>query len=303
MRLAGTIRRSLELIRALPNPGLTLLALIIPFFTGTPLCFAQSGDEGRALFQEKCVACHTIGAGRLVGPDLQGITGKTDSLWLRRFILHPQEMIAEGDARATQLLAEYNNLPMPDMGLSESQVDLVIGYLKGSSPKEEEAASPGGTSDPAARAAPGNSVSGKNLFIGTTLLEEGGPPCISCHTVRTLPSFGGGDIGPDLTGTAAKFGSSGLAQVLATFPFPTMIPVYRNRLLTPQEQADLAAFFESISGEGREAGETTPHSSLVLISGGVSLLLVLVAQLVWRKRLGNVRADLVAYAGRQGKRK
>ncbi|MBI4607901.1 MAG: cytochrome c [Candidatus Rokubacteria bacterium] len=39
--------------------------------------------EGQAIFQEKCVSCHTIGGGRLVGPDLQGVTARRDREWQR----------------------------------------------------------------------------------------------------------------------------------------------------------------------------------------------------------------------------
>ena len=37
---------------------------------------------GMTTFDEKCSACHTIGSGPLVGPDLAGVTVVRDHEWL-----------------------------------------------------------------------------------------------------------------------------------------------------------------------------------------------------------------------------
>ncbi|MDP2702657.1 MAG: c-type cytochrome [Candidatus Rokubacteria bacterium] len=42
--------------------------------------------EGQALFHEECVACHTIGQGDRVGPDLAGVTARRDRAWLEAWI-------------------------------------------------------------------------------------------------------------------------------------------------------------------------------------------------------------------------
>lgn len=90
----------------------------------------QSAQEGEKLFQEKCAACHTIGQGTLVGPDLQGVTTQRERDWLARWIKEPDKMLAEGDPIATQLLQEFNNVPMPNLGLTEQQVEALIAYLQ-----------------------------------------------------------------------------------------------------------------------------------------------------------------------------
>ncbi|MBI2848604.1 MAG: cytochrome c [Chloroflexi bacterium] len=91
---------------------------------------SQDPKEGQAIFQEKCAACHTIGQGDRVGPDLKGVTASRDRAWLTRWLLAPDRMISQGDPIATGLLKKYNNMPMPNLGLTEQQVEAVIAYLK-----------------------------------------------------------------------------------------------------------------------------------------------------------------------------
>jgi len=49
----------------------------------------EAQDDGQQLFQV-CSACHTIGKGKLIGPDLQGVTDRLDRDWLKSFILNSQ---------------------------------------------------------------------------------------------------------------------------------------------------------------------------------------------------------------------
>ncbi|MCA9943154.1 MAG: nitrite reductase, copper-containing [Ardenticatenaceae bacterium] len=90
---------------------------------------ARSIALGQEIFTAKCTACHTIGEGVRVGPDLQGVTQQRDPDWLARWITEPDVMLAEGDPTATELLAEHNNVPMPNLQLSSEEVDNVIAYL------------------------------------------------------------------------------------------------------------------------------------------------------------------------------
>lgn len=59
-----------------------------------PTCLATGTNTlaaaGKALFQGKCAGCHTIGGGKLVGPDLKGVTTTRDHEWFERFISAPR---------------------------------------------------------------------------------------------------------------------------------------------------------------------------------------------------------------------
>ncbi|HZD58596.1 MAG TPA: c-type cytochrome [Anaerolineales bacterium] len=201
---------------------------------------AQSAADGQALFESKCIGCHTIGGGHLIGPDLQGVTQRRNLDWIRQFISAPGEVIASGDPIASQLLQENNNLQMPNLGLSPTEVDSLLAYLENPD-QADQASSPAPQPQPSLS---GDVAQGLALFAGTKRLQNGGPGCIACHTLSGAVALGGGSLGPDLTQVYQRYGDAGLASALNTIPFPTMQGVFLNQPLTPQEQANLHALFK-----------------------------------------------------------
>ncbi len=103
--------------------------LMIAFWLG-PIMHGEAAESGKQIFQSRCAACHTIGGGRLVGPDLAGVTSRRNESWLQRQIKEPERLVAENDPIAIQLLKEANNMPMPSLGLSDAKVVAIIAYLK-----------------------------------------------------------------------------------------------------------------------------------------------------------------------------
>lgn len=103
-----------------------LLVFLLCFHAPPPL---RAQDDGATLFQP-CSACHSIGKGKLVGPDLYGITERREEAWLIKFIQNSQAMIQSGDPIATQLFEEYNNIPMPPNDLTDDQVRILLKYIE-----------------------------------------------------------------------------------------------------------------------------------------------------------------------------
>ena len=159
-------------------------------------------DAGKQIFQEKCVACHTIGKGPLVGPDLKGVTARRPREWLEQWIAAPDVMLAKKDPVATELLHQFHDVPMANMGLSTSDVTGVIAFLETAEAQPSTPATAGQAAG--APAVQGNPQIGKELFTGVTRFANGGPPCMACHSVGGIGALGGGNLGPDLTGVASR---------------------------------------------------------------------------------------------------
>lgn len=87
-------------------------------------------SAGAYIYRTRCRSCHTLGQGDRLGPDLAGVTASRPHDWLSRWIREPDVMLAEGDPTATAMLARYRNLPMPNLGLAQTDVDAVITYLR-----------------------------------------------------------------------------------------------------------------------------------------------------------------------------
>jgi cytochrome c oxidase cbb3-type subunit 2 len=83
-----------------------------------------------------CQGCHTIGRGRLVGPDLAGVSARHDRDWLRRWLRDPQDMI-RNDPKAAELVRQYA-VQMPDLKLSDAEVAALLDYLQTLPPPAKE---------------------------------------------------------------------------------------------------------------------------------------------------------------------
>jgi len=81
--------------------------------------------QGKLNFESKCLACHSVGEGRKLGPDVAGVTKRRSDVWLTRWLKAPEKML-EADADAKAMLKEFNNLPMPNQSLSNAEIKQYI---------------------------------------------------------------------------------------------------------------------------------------------------------------------------------
>ncbi|HKQ33516.1 MAG TPA: cytochrome c [Thermodesulfobacteriota bacterium] len=117
------------------SPVLRMLLIVVLSLTVLNLFSSVSRsdqtevEKGKKLFQERgCLACHTIGKGKLTGPDLAGVTKRRDEEWLTKWLTSPETMIMS-DPVAKQLLQEYM-VPMPNQGLSPQDIEALIDYFE-----------------------------------------------------------------------------------------------------------------------------------------------------------------------------
>ncbi len=87
-------------------------------------------QTGQALFIKACSTCHSIGGGDRVGPDLKDVARRRAPEWLRRFLMAPDSMRAEGDPLSVALADRYPGVVMPNLGLKENDVADVLAYIE-----------------------------------------------------------------------------------------------------------------------------------------------------------------------------
>jgi protein SCO1/2 len=86
-------------------------------------------DQGQYTFANHCAACHTIGGGERLGPDLLGVSTTRDHDWLTRFIVAPDKVRAAGDPIALALRAKYKQVLMPRLDLGVDDAAMLIDYI------------------------------------------------------------------------------------------------------------------------------------------------------------------------------
>jgi len=90
---------------------------------------AALASQGESLFQSKgCVGCHTMGGGRLTGPDLEGVTERREFDWIIAMVVRPDSMLQNDDI-AKELLQEYMT-PMVNMGVTREEARAIYEYMR-----------------------------------------------------------------------------------------------------------------------------------------------------------------------------
>ncbi len=117
---------------------------------------------------------------------------------------------------------------------------------------------------------------------------------MACHSAASIQFWGGGTLGPDLTGVYAQLGD-GIVSVLVTVSFPTMKPIFDSHPLSEDEARDLAAFLKGISSQHSE----NYTIRIIASSFFVFVILMVTILFIWRNRLKSVRKAMVERAERE----
>lgn len=260
-----------------------LIIYIVGCFVGSSTVMAQ--ESGKSIFQANCAACHSIGGGKIVGPDLAGVNERRSEAWLLGFVKSSQTVIKSGDKTATDLYTQFNNIAMPDQALSDDQIKAVLAHIKstGSSavatPTKNEVYEP--TQEEIAL--------GQSLFQGTVRFAKGGPSCMSCHNVQAGDVLSGGILAKDLTMAYSRLGVAGIRAIISSPPFPVMKSAYEGRSFEDNEIKALVGFlyhtdYENTLHQPREYGWAMLGAGI----GGVFFLLGLYSVLGRRRKRQSV---------------
>lgn len=251
-----------------------------------------AGQDAEKFFEKNCFNCHTIGGGRLTGPDLKNVHLRKDEAWLEKFILNPEVTLRSGDLYAAKILKESRGVRMTRVaGLTPALVRNLLKFISEESAKEKTRFAKSALKE--RPLTPEDIKLGRQLFLGTLQLKNRGPSCLGCHSIAGEGFFGGGNLGPDLTSVFGRLGGkTALMAWLSNPSSATMSPIYRKYPIDEEEILPLVGFFKS-KAEGN-ASEMEVHDFNFMIFGFIGLILMLlIFDLLWGKRLRSVREKLV----------
>jgi protein SCO1/2 len=173
-------------------------------------------DRGQYVFTNHCAACHTVGRGDHLGPDLLGVTAARDRDWLARFIQTPDKVRAAGDPIALALRAKYRHVVMPNLGLNGGDANVLIEYIDRETRAVRDAKpTAGATARHATAAASLTSIVDPYLRIQRTL--NGDSMTDVSNAARTIAS------------EAAKLGEGGAAMQAAAVELRAAADVKASR--------------------------------------------------------------------------
>ncbi len=267
---------------------------------------AQSGNASQAeldahvgnpLYKTSCSACHTIGGGNLMGPDLKGVSKIRSNDWLIKFIKDSQSLIKSGDAEAKAVFEKFNNMPMPSSSLGNGDIQKIIDFIKVSSGNAGTAAG-GASVEPEIvtlleAATEADVAMGQQLFQGLTQFENGGPSCLACHDVQSNAIAAGGTLASNLTKSFSRTGPAGLKAILSSPPFPVMGAGYKENPLSESEVFSLIAFLQNADEEQKDQKERS-YGAQFIRNGivGVILLFIFIALVFKRRKKRLVNQDI-----------
>ncbi len=222
----------------------TATLILFFLFLYPDLLFAQDGKD---LFEKNCTVCHTIGKGKLVGPDLQGVNSRHDKAWLHKFIKNSQEVIKSGDPVAVKLFQDNNKAIMPSFSqFSDAEIDAILSYIEKWQPEKVEVVSvnvnkkTGFTREEYLR--------GERLFYGLIPHANGlSINCTSCHNTVTSDTLNWNPSAMDLAGSFMDPKGMNIYQSMNQPVSPKMEKAHTGIKMTDQEIYYISAFLSHFS--------------------------------------------------------
>jgi mono/diheme cytochrome c family protein len=244
----------------------------------------KAQNNGEELFKTVCSACHTINKGRLVGPDLGGISKKLDQEWLISFIRSSQKMIKSGDSAAVAIFNEYNKIPMPDNNFSDEQIISILEYIDAQSSAAPVASEPLKTAGDSSADPDSKEVQysdeiveeGRALFYGYKSFANGGSACVACHHINDQSILGGGMLALDLTGSFEKLGPAGIKAIIANPPFPAMKVALLNHQVEEDEITALISLMKSVNEHSNNKPNKNSGGLIFFVFGLIFVLFMLI---------------------------
>lgn len=278
--------KSKTFFRSNPVNGFALL------FSGCLLVSSMhvQAQDGATIFKQKCSACHKIGEGKFVGPDLKDVTTRRSEEWLLKWTKSSTALIASGDKDAVALYNEFNKITMTDFDLPDADIKAIFSFIAGKSGGAVSAAvdtsKAAPVPDASLTATPAQIEEGKNLFMGGSSFINGGPACISCHNVNYVGVIPGGLLAKDLTASHSRLGGdAGLTAILNAPPFPAMTQAYNGKPITEKEIAALTAFLYKVDKDVANQSVSTMDPLLYGgVAGAVGLFVLVYLLWIVRKK-------------------
>ena len=240
------------------RPGRSLLgALLAAGFLAGGADVAVAAD-GAALFEAKCAACHSVGEGPRVGPDLKGVVARRGK---------DGAILATVDPQKAGLGPN-----MPNLGVTQAEAEAIVAHLESRSAEGGQA--PAQAAKPPEREATAEEIDkGRGLFEGSVRFANGGPACNACHDASHAGVTGGGVLASDLTNSFSRAGAEGLAAIVASAPFPVMQVAYDGRAVTADEMRALAGFLKRVD-EQSASHKPVSHGWRLLVGGVVGVIVL-----------------------------
>jgi mono/diheme cytochrome c family protein len=148
-----------------------------------PLTMATA-QEAADYFRANCASCHTIGGGRLAGPDLKNVGQRKDRAWLTRFLQDPKGVIDSGDPYALELQRDARGAIMPALPtMTKARAEALLDLIEAESKLEKSQFVGVQVSD--RPFTPQDVEMGRQIFLGSVQLKNGGPSSLMSLDART----------------------------------------------------------------------------------------------------------------------